>query len=200
MQNNHQTERNYRMTIKTELTAVQKKLTTTKLKVDKLIAAVEKSETKPTKAPKAKAVKAKSVKKAPKAEVLSAFKLKIPIILKIFWFYFKIYICVRSNTEKRDLLLKENIFTTFQAELVRAQIESQDVTRRFQVIEPPEVPLVKAAPSRGMISIIVTIAAFFLSVFTAFMVEYFSRAKTDPLESQKIELIKDQFRIRKQLS
>ncbi len=55
------------MTIKRELTAVQKKLTTIKLKVDNLIAAVEKIETKPTKAPKAKAVKAKPAKMAPKA-------------------------------------------------------------------------------------------------------------------------------------
>ena len=57
------------MTIKRELTAVQKKLTTIKLKVDKLIAAVEKSETKPTKESKAKAVKAKPAKMAPKAPV-----------------------------------------------------------------------------------------------------------------------------------
>ena len=54
------------MTIKTELTAVQKKLTTIKLKVDNLIAAVEKSEKATvTKASKAKAVKATPVKKAP---------------------------------------------------------------------------------------------------------------------------------------
>jgi len=55
------------MTIQKELTAVQKKLTTIKLKVDKLIEAVEKSETKPTKASKPKAVKAQPAKKAPKA-------------------------------------------------------------------------------------------------------------------------------------
>ena len=55
------------MTIQTELTAVQKKLTTIKLKVDNLIAAVEKGESKPIKASKAKAVKAKPAKKAPKA-------------------------------------------------------------------------------------------------------------------------------------
>ena len=55
------------MTIQTELTAVQKKLTTIKLKVDNLIAAVEKGERKPTKASRAKAVKAKPAKKAPKA-------------------------------------------------------------------------------------------------------------------------------------
>ncbi len=53
------------MTIQTELTAVQKKLTTIKLKVDNLIAAVEKSETKVAKPSKAKAVKATPVKKAP---------------------------------------------------------------------------------------------------------------------------------------
>ena len=55
------------MTMKRELTAVQKKLTTIKLKVDNLIAAVEKGESKPAKASKAKALKAKPAKKAPKA-------------------------------------------------------------------------------------------------------------------------------------
>ena len=56
------------MTIQKELTAVQKKLTTIKLKVDNLIAAVEKSETKVAKPSKAKAVKAQPVKKAKKAK------------------------------------------------------------------------------------------------------------------------------------
>jgi hypothetical protein len=55
------------MTIKKELTAVQKKLSTLKLKMDKLIEAAEKSETKAPKASKAKAEKATPVKKAPKA-------------------------------------------------------------------------------------------------------------------------------------
>ena len=53
------------MTMKRELTAVQKKLTTIKLKVDKLITAVEKSETKPTRESKSKTVKAQLAKKAP---------------------------------------------------------------------------------------------------------------------------------------
>ena len=52
------------MTMKRELTAVQKKITAIKLKVDKLISAVEKSETKVAKPSKAKAVKA-TAKKAP---------------------------------------------------------------------------------------------------------------------------------------
>ena len=98
---------------------------------------------------------------------------------------------------QRDLELKERIYSTFQAELISARIETQDTTRRFQVVEPPEVPEVKAGPSRGMISIIVTVTALFLSIFLAFVVEYFARAKTDPTESGKLELIKDQFRFKK---
>ena len=55
------------MTIKKELTALQKDVTAIGKRLEKLIKAVEKSETKPTKASKAKAVKAKPAKKAPKA-------------------------------------------------------------------------------------------------------------------------------------
>ena len=101
------------------------------------------------------------------------------------------------NDLERDLALKEQIYASFQSELVQTRVESQDTSRLFQVIEPPEVPEVKAGPSRGTISMIVTITAFFLAVFTAFIMEYFSRAKHDPWESRKIELIKDQFRLHK---
>ena len=55
------------MTIQKELTAIKKDITVIGKKLDQLLKAVEKSETKVTKASKAKAVKAKSVKKAPKS-------------------------------------------------------------------------------------------------------------------------------------
>lgn len=95
---------------------------------------------------------------------------------------------------RRELTLKESLYTSFQSELLAAEVEAQDTSRIFQLIQPPEVPEVKDSPSRGMISIIVTITAFFLSVFLAFVLEYFARAKEDPLEAQKIEAIKNQFR------
>ena len=56
------------MTTQKQLSAVQKKLTAIKLKVDNLIEAVEQSETKVAKPSKAKAVKAQPVKKATKAK------------------------------------------------------------------------------------------------------------------------------------
>ena len=52
------------MTIKTEVAAVQKKLTALKLKMDNIVAAVEKSKTKVAKPAKTKAVRA-TAKKAP---------------------------------------------------------------------------------------------------------------------------------------
>jgi uncharacterized protein involved in exopolysaccharide biosynthesis len=106
-------------------------------------------------------------------------------------------ITVRYLDLERNLKLKQEIYFTFQAEMVRAQIETQDTSRVFQVIEPPEVPEVKTAPSRGMISIIVTITAFFLSVFLAFILEYFEKARRDPEEAEKLELIRSQFRFRR---
>jgi len=61
------------MTMKKELTAVQKKITSIKLKVDNLIEAVEKGDTKPTKAPKAPATK-KAVRVTDTDKVLNIIK------------------------------------------------------------------------------------------------------------------------------
>ena len=55
------------MTIKKELTAMKKDITAIGKKLEQLLKAVEKSETKVTKASKARAAKAKSIKKTPKA-------------------------------------------------------------------------------------------------------------------------------------
>jgi uncharacterized protein involved in exopolysaccharide biosynthesis len=109
-------------------------------------------------------------------------------------------ITVRYLDLQRNLQLKQEIYFTFQAEMVRAQIETQDTSRVFQVIEPPEVPEVKTSPSRGTICVIVTITAFFLSVFLAFVREYFHRAGQDPREAAKLETIRNQFRRRRQES
>jgi tyrosine-protein kinase Etk/Wzc len=109
-------------------------------------------------------------------------------------------ITVRYLDLQRDLQLKQEIYFTFQAEMVRARIEAQDTSRVFQVIEPAEVPEVKTSPSRGTICVIVTITAFFLSVFLAFVLEYFNRAHNDPREAQKMETIRNQFRFRRRES
>ena len=55
------------MTIEKEITALQKDINRIGQKLEQLLKAVEKSETKPTKASKPKAVKATPAKKSPKA-------------------------------------------------------------------------------------------------------------------------------------
>ncbi len=71
------------MTIQKELTAVQKNLTSIQLKVDNLIAAVEKSETKVAKPSKAKAVKAKKAPANKKAITVTATDQVLKIINRL---------------------------------------------------------------------------------------------------------------------
>ena len=104
---------------------------------------------------------------------------------------------VRYSELSRDLALNEQLYATFELQLINTRIESQDTSTRFQMVEPPEVPGGAIGPNRRNISLVVTVATFFLAVFTAFILEYFSRAAHDPEERRKIEFIKDQFRFRK---
>ncbi|MFW5811944.1 MAG: hypothetical protein ACOCWS_03080 [Alkalispirochaetaceae bacterium] len=55
----------------------------------------------------------------------------------------------------------------------------------------------KADPSRAMLSIVTTITAFFLSVFLAFVLDYFDRVKEDPEEGEKLKAIKGNLSLRR---
>jgi tyrosine-protein kinase Etk/Wzc len=100
-------------------------------------------------------------------------------------------IAARYLNLKRDLGVKETIYTGLRQQYETTKIEEADDSRRFQVIERAEVPERKSGPSRGKLCVIVTITVFFLSVFLAFVFEYFSKVKEDPVESKKLKEIKD---------
>lgn len=72
--------------------------------------------------------------------------------------------------------------------------EADASAKTFQVIERAEVPEVKSGPSRGKISIIVTITVLFLAIVISFIMEYIERVKQDPIESEKLNEIKGIFR------
>lgn len=97
-----------------------------------------------------------------------------------------------------DLELQTQIYSILRQRYETAKLEEADNSRTLQVIERAEVPEVKAYPSRGVISMIVTISAFFVSVFLAFLLEYLATARRDPMESRKLEAIRDSFRRRSQ--
>jgi uncharacterized protein involved in exopolysaccharide biosynthesis len=96
---------------------------------------------------------------------------------------------------QRDKEVLAGIYELLMQQFETAKIEEMDDTRTFQILEQAEVPELKDSPSRGKICIIVTLTTFFLSVFLAFILEYFDRVKRDPEEAEKLNQIKNRFRI-----
>ncbi len=90
---------------------------------------------------------------------------------------------------QQDLEIQQTIYAMLREQYEAAKIEEADTSRTFQVIEWAELPEVKHGPSRGRICIIVTITAFFLAVFAAFVREYLERVRQDPIESRKLNAI-----------
>ena len=57
----------------------------------------------------------------------------------------------------------------------------------FQILEYAEIPDMKSGPSRGKLCIIVTFAAFFISVFLAFLLNAIENIKNDPEAMAKLK-------------
>jgi len=81
-------------------------------------------------------------------------------------------------TMELDAMRQVYIQLRIQYEMLRVTIASE--TPIFQVLEMAEAPDRKSGPSRGLISIIVTFAAGFLSVFLAFALNAISNIRKDP--------------------
>lgn len=95
---------------------------------------------------------------------------------------------VLAYEEKRRLLeAQASIYAALlqQYELLKLQDRGSGPT--FQVIEYAEVPEMKSGPSRGKLCIIVTMAAFFLSIFSAFLKEFWDNLRKDPARMDKLK-------------
>lgn len=75
-----------------------------------------------------------------------------------------------------------------QYELLKVQMETEAPV--FQILERASVPDIKSGPSRGKLCIIVTFAAFFLSVFAAFLINAIENIKKDPEAMSKLSSAK----------
>lgn len=100
-------------------------------------------------------------------------------------------------TLKLDLEIQQTTLGLLKQQLEMAKLEELDTSRTFQVLERAEVPEVRFSPSRAKTAIIAAVAGFFLAVLTAFVVEYFSRAGKDPVESAKLEAIRSMLSLRR---
>ncbi|MGB9687112.1 MAG: GumC family protein [Rectinema subterraneum] len=81
---------------------------------------------------------------------------------------------------QRDLAVQTEVFKmlTQQYELAKLNASGQEPV--FQILEMAEVPDKKSGPSRGMICIVATLAAFFLSILLAFIAESIEKIRKDP--------------------
>lgn len=95
---------------------------------------------------------------------------------------------VLSYEEKKRLLeTQASIYAALLQQYEFLKLQDKGTGPTFQVIEYAEVPEMKAGPSRGKLIIIVTMAAFFLSIFGAFLKEFWDNLKRDPERMRKLK-------------
>jgi uncharacterized protein involved in exopolysaccharide biosynthesis len=81
---------------------------------------------------------------------------------------------------KLELEAQKQVYTQLKTQLEVLKVTLASETPVFQILEHAEVPDQKSKPSRGKLCIIVTFAAFFLSVFMAFALNAVDNIKKDP--------------------
>ena len=96
-------------------------------------------------------------------------------------------IVMDATLKKMELSVQQEIYAQLKAqyEMLKVTMSSEQPT--FQILEFAEVPDKKSAPSRGMLCIIVTFAAFFVSVFMAFLLNALKNIKNDPGAMSKLK-------------
>jgi uncharacterized protein involved in exopolysaccharide biosynthesis len=86
-----------------------------------------------------------------------------------------------------ELEAQKQVYTQLktQYEILKVTMASEKPV--FQILEMAEVPEQKSGPSRGMICIIVTFAAGFLSIFLAFVLDAVASIRQDPEAMAKLK-------------
>ena len=85
-----------------------------------------------------------------------------------------------------ELKVQEEIYAQLKAQYEMLKVTMASEQPVFQILEYAEVPDQKSKPSRGMLCIIVTFAAFFVSVFLAFLLNAIKNIKNDPVAMEKL--------------
>ena len=91
-----------------------------------------------------------------------------------------------------ELSVHDTIYAFLRSQYESARIEENAKESAFQIVEEVEVPLRKSRPSRALICIIGTLAAFMASILAAFAVERFKRAEADPVQRRQLDEIRQE--------
>lgn len=75
----------------------------------------------------------------------------------------------------RELKTQEAIFEQLKKQYEVAKFSEAKDSSSIQVLDEAVVPMKKSKPKRSLIVILATVTAFFVSIFTAFILEYFDK-------------------------
>lgn len=96
-------------------------------------------------------------------------------------------IVMDATLKKMELSVQQEIYAQLKSQYEMLKVTMSSEQPVFQILEFAEVPDRKSAPSRGMLCIIVTFAAFFVSVFMAFLLNALKNIKNDPVAMSKLK-------------
>jgi uncharacterized protein involved in exopolysaccharide biosynthesis len=89
-------------------------------------------------------------------------------------------IVLDTSMLKLELDAQKQVYTQLKTQLEVLKVSMSSDTPVFQILEKGEIVDQKTKPSRGKLCIIVTFAAFFLSIFMAFALNAVENIKKDP--------------------
>ncbi len=96
-------------------------------------------------------------------------------------------IMLDSSLLKMELSAQQQIYAQLKVQYESLKVTMASEQPVFQILEYAEVPDRKSAPSRGKLCIIITFAAFFMSVFLAFAINAVENIKSDPEAMSKLK-------------
>ena len=85
-----------------------------------------------------------------------------------------------------ELSAQQEVYKQLRSQLELLIVKMATEAPTFQILERAAVPDMKSGPSRGKLCIIVTFAAFFISVFLAFLLNAIENIKKDPDAMNKL--------------
>lgn len=95
-------------------------------------------------------------------------------------------IILDTSMLRLELSAKQEVYTQLKTQLEILKVSMASEKPIFQILEKAEIPDQKSGPSRGKLCIIITFAAFFISVFIAFFLNAIDNLKNDPEAIKKL--------------
>ena len=95
-------------------------------------------------------------------------------------------ITIDINRIALELEAQRQVYTQLKVQYELLKVSMASETPIFQILEIAEIPDQKSGPSRGLICVIVTFAAGFISVFLAFALNAISNIRKDPEAMAKL--------------